>query len=518
MDINASVLPDRDIRLRGYIGSTTSSYKSASNNGNNSNSSFYQQNANSSYSNTMPSPQLFRNPPNVFGQNQCATDHFFRDHNDSFAAKTFESPVESGSTHRFFDVPNKSLRHSRSFEGQSQRKSKSALEENDDMITPKMRPKSVTEKPNDLRYITSEQNTPANKRQTPSQVGTNTSILQSTDNDDVNENFKVAIRVRPPLARELNSPFGFANIVRIHNKCLAHFCKHVYVYISFVCIYDIMYFSFLVFDGFNSASSEQSLNSASSSLVHTMHSFTFDHVHDESAKQKDVYESIAREAAISTLQGYNASIIAYGQTSAGKTYTMEGFDSDEQRGIIPRAIEEIFQCFFFFVFNVDYLSVIEEKASPTMRFLVRTSYLQIYNEVISDLLESERGNLQIREDKKKGLYVEGLSEWVVRNPAEIYGLIKKGASLRMTCSTKLNELSSRSHAIFIIIVEQNELSLEADQSSEDIPEQSHSKVPIIPQDTSDAIKNKTNDKNRNCLRQQFRVGKLNLVDLAGSER
>ncbi len=120
---------------------------------------------------------------------------------------------------------------------------------------------------------------------------------------------------------------------------------------------------------------------------------------------------------------------------------MEGFNSAEERGIIPRAIEQIFRH-------------IQTTVSPRMRFLVRASYLQIYNEVISDLLKPERSNLLIREDKKKGVFVEGLSEWVVRSPAEIYGLMERGGAMRATGSTKMNELSSRSHAVFIIIAEQ----------------------------------------------------------------
>jgi hypothetical protein len=129
------------------------------------------------------------------------------------------------------------------------------------------------------------------------------------------------------------------------------------------------------------------------------------------------------------------------QTGTGKTYTMEGFNSAEERGIIPRAIEQIFRH-------------IQTSVSPRMRFLVRASYLQIYNEVISDLLKPERSNLLIREDKKKGVFVEGLSEWVVRSPAEIYGLMERGGAMRATGSTRMNELSSRSHAVFIIIAEQ----------------------------------------------------------------
>jgi hypothetical protein len=111
--------------------------------------------------------------------------------------------------------------------------------------------------------------------------------------------------------------------------------------------------------------------------------------------------------------------------------------------------------------------------------------VQIYNEVISDLLKPERVNLHIREDKKRGVFVEGLSEWVVRTPDEIYGLMDRGASQRTTGATRMNELSSRSHAVFIVIVENSKLTEEAGQAE---------------------------------LRQSFKVGKLNLVDLAGSER
>ena len=86
--------------------------------------------------------------------------------------------------------------------------------------------------------------------------------------------------------------------------------------------------------------------------------------------------------------------------------------------------------------------------------MVRASYLQIYKTVISDLLRTERTNLQIREDKKRGVFVEGLSEWAVRSPSEIFALLKKGAYSRKTAKTKMNDVSSRSHAVFIIVIEQ----------------------------------------------------------------
>ena len=116
--------------------------------------------------------------------------------------------------------------------------------------------------------------------------------------------------------------------------------------------------------------------------------------------------------------------------------------------------------------------------------MVRASYLQIYNEVISDLLKVERTSLQIREDKKKGVFVEGLSEWAVRSPNEIYSLLQRGALSRATATTKMNDMSSRSHAVFIIIVEQ---------------------MTTMQEDHVDPSR-------------YIKVGKLNLVDLAGSER
>ena len=99
----------------------------------------------------------------------------------------------------------------------------------------------------------------------------------------------------------------------------------------------------------------------------------------------------------------------------------------------------------------------------------------------------ERTSLQIREDKKKGVFVEGLSEWAVRSPNEVYSLMQKGAQCRATASTKMNDLSSRSHAVFIIILEQMTILSSQNDDTQDPPK-------------------------------QIKVGKLNLVDLAGSER
>jgi hypothetical protein len=122
-----------------------------------------------------------------------------------------------------------------------------------------------------------------------------------------------------------------------------------------------------------------------------------------------------------------------------------------------------------------------EKMQQT-KFMIRVSYLQIYNETISDLLKSDRNSLPIREDKRRGVFVEGLSEWAVRTPQEIYNLMQRGARARVSAQTKMNQVSSRSHSVFIIIVEQ----MSQDGAAETM--------------------------------RKIRVGKLNMVDLAGSER
>jgi len=120
--------------------------------------------------------------------------------------------------------------------------------------------------------------------------------------------------------------------------------------------------------------------------------------------------------------------------------------------------------------------------------MVRVSYLQIYNENVYDLLCKEKASLTIREDKRRGVYVEHLSEWAVRQPSEIYALMKRGALARITASHRLNDVSSRSHAVFMVVVEQ--------LSGVGAPGEGQISTAA----------------------QQLRVAKLNLVDLAGSER
>ena len=122
-----------------------------------------------------------------------------------------------------------------------------------------------------------------------------------------------------------------------------------------------------------------------------LHRFTFDYVFDMDSNQQEVYEQTAKPAVVSILEGYNSTIFAYGQTGTGKTFTMEGFtysSTDMQRGIIPRCIDEIF-------------NYIESLSSSETKFMVRASYLQIYNESISDLLKPEKRACRLEKTKKK---------------------------------------------------------------------------------------------------------------------
>lgn len=134
-------------------------------------------------------------------------------------------------------------------------------------------------------------------------------------------------------------------------------------------------------------------------------------------------------------------VLAYGQTGTGKTFTMEGDIEGEGRGIIPRSAAEVFA----FIQND-----VHDKSS---QWLVRCSFCQIYNEKINDLLDPKGTDLKIRESGDGGTFIERLSERVVKGPGEIFKLLQEGSSNRNTNSTRMNATSSRSHAVFTIVVE-----------------------------------------------------------------
>ncbi|XP_060749752.1 kinesin-like protein KIF3B isoform X1 [Tachysurus vachellii] len=195
--------------------------------------------------------------------------------------------------------------------------------------------------------------------------------------------------------------------------------------------------------------------------------FTFDSVYDWNSKQVDLYDETFRPLVESVLLGFNGTIFAYGQTGTGKTYTMEGVRSDpEKRGVIPNSFEHIFT---------------HISRSQNQQYLVRASYLEIYQEEVRDLLAKDQScRLELKERPDTGVYVKDLSSFVTKSDREIEYVMNVGNQNRSVASTNMNEHSSRSHAIFVITIECIELGLDGEN--------------------------------------HVRVGKLNLVDLAGSER
>ncbi|XP_064381919.1 kinesin-like protein KIF3B [Halichondria panicea] len=195
--------------------------------------------------------------------------------------------------------------------------------------------------------------------------------------------------------------------------------------------------------------------------------FTFDAVYDWNSKQMDLYDETFRSTVDSVLGGYNGTIFAYGQTGTGKTYTMEGVRGNpEERGVIPNSFEHIFT---------------HIGRTHDEQYLVRASYLEIYQEDIRDLLNKNQGTkLELKERPDTGVYVKDLSSFIAKSVKEIEQVMSVGNQNRSVGRTDMNQHSSRSHAIFIVTVE----CCARGPDGED----------------------------------HIRVGKLNLVDLAGSER
>lgn len=160
------------------------------------------------------------------------------------------------------------------------------------------------------------------------------------------------------------------------------------------------------------------------------------------SKQSDIFDFSIRPTVDDILNGYNGTVFAYGQTGAGKSYTMMGTDmEDEQgRGVIPRIVEQIFA------------SIV---ASPSnIEYTVRVSYMEIYMERIRDLLVPQNDNLPIHEEKNRGVYVKGLLEIYVSSVQEVYEVMRKGGNSRAVAATNMNQESSRSHSIFVITITQ----------------------------------------------------------------
>lgn len=204
--------------------------------------------------------------------------------------------------------------------------------------------------------------------------------------------------------------------------------------------------------------------------------FSFDHVADINTTQEEVFGAVGKKIVEGCVAGYNGTIFAYGQTGSGKTFTMLGPAEGEEesfthqlRGVIPRAFEYLFS-----LVNRE-----QEKHGEHVEFLCRCSFLEIYNEQIFDLLDPASTGLSLREDIKKGVFVDGLLERDVASARDAYRVLNSGWLNRRVASTSMNRESSRSHAVFTVTLESKE---------------------------------------RKAGMASIKVSRLHLVDLAGSER
>ena len=163
---------------------------------------------------------------------------------------------------------------------------------------------------------------------------------------------------------------------------------------------------------------------------------------DTQSRQSDVFNFSIRSTVDDILNGYNGTVFAYGQTGAGKSYTMMGADIDDEitKGIIPRIVEQIFTSILASPGNIEYT--------------VRVSYMEIYMEKIKDLLQPQNDNLPVHEEKSRGVYVKGLLEIYVSSVQEVYEVMRRGGAARATAATNMNQESSRSHSIFVVTITQ----------------------------------------------------------------
>ncbi|XP_029979604.1 kinesin-1 heavy chain-like [Sphaeramia orbicularis] len=192
--------------------------------------------------------------------------------------------------------------------------------------------------------------------------------------------------------------------------------------------------------------------------------YYFDQVFQSNTTQEQFYNAVAQKIVRDVLEGYNGTIFAYGQTSSGKTHTMEGkLHDQDMMGIIPRIVQDIFN----YIYSMD----------ENLEFHIKVSYFEIYLDKIKDLLDITKNNLSVHEDKNRVPYVKGATERFVCSPEEVMEAIDEGKNSRHVAVTNMNEHSSRSHSIFLI-----------------------------------------NIKQENTQTEQKMTGKLYLVDLAGSEK
>jgi len=160
------------------------------------------------------------------------------------------------------------------------------------------------------------------------------------------------------------------------------------------------------------------------------------------SRQQDIFDFSIRSTVDDILNGYNGTVFAYGQTGAGKSFTMMGsaINDSESKGVIPRITEQIFASIMASASDIEYT--------------VRVSYMEIYMERIRDLLVPQNDNLPVHEEKSRGVYVKGLLEVYVSSVDEVYQILEQGGMARAVAATNMNQESSRSHSIFVITVSQ----------------------------------------------------------------
>uniref|UniRef100_A0A2K5LTM6 Kinesin-like protein KIF21A n=1 Tax=Cercocebus atys TaxID=9531 RepID=A0A2K5LTM6_CERAT len=232
--------------------------------------------------------------------------------------------------------------------------------------------------------------------------------------------------------------------------------------------------------------------------------FTFDYVFDIDSQQEQIYIQCIEKLIEGCFEGYNATVFAYGQTGAGKTYTMgTGFDVnivEEEQGIISRAVKHLFKS----IEEKKHIAI--KNGLPPPDFKVNAQFLELYNEEVLDLFDTTRdidaknkkSNIRIHEDSTGGIYTVGVTTRTVNTESEMMQCLKLGALSRTTASTQMNVQSSRSHAIFTIHVCQTR---------------------VCPQiDADSATDNKIISESAQMNEFETLTAKFHFVDLAGSER
>ena len=169
--------------------------------------------------------------------------------------------------------------------------------------------------------------------------------------------------------------------------------------------------------------------------------FTFDHVVDEDVSQDAIFQ-IIKPVAENCIKGYHGTIFAYGQTGSGKTFTMMG-PVDQETGLVVRELRGIIPRTFEYIFG---LLEDQRQKMASHQHIIKCSYLEIYNEQIFDLLDAASSNLHLREEMKRGVFVDGLTEVPVVTPQQALDVFSRGHRSRRVAETSMNRESSRSHA------------------------------------------------------------------------